>query len=453
MRTPWGSIAKIEVGGGHSGTGFLVAPGYLVTALHVVATPEGRSLGDIVLHFNPAAERDDGSPIVTMTATLEADLWSSAHDFAVLKCEYPQPDAKPFRLADRCRVDNKFSSPGFGLVEPIGFTAGGTITGLNDPSEEGGTVLRLQFDSGSGVPLKGHSGAPVIINGVVVGLLCTAFLDGAEKSVGGFVAASPIRHVVEFCNQYDRRLLQYKAAISWPTATPTVSPVMADRKQEFSEFVGMITGQSQKRILFLQGVSGFGKTRVAEEFGEYARGLRVIVASVDLKGPLDLEQVYQSFVFTAGGEVFPNAAASESGAARFPQIVEDLISLERPLLLSIDNWQDSSDLFQKWIKLQLFVQMDQMPHIIVMITGHQVPEPRAAAWAKFVLSRELSFIDAPGDWLEFCTRNWPQGGITRDHIVSLLLTAPKKLAPSAMYSLLDTLQRKLQADTPAGAGR
>ena len=450
MRTPWASIAKIEVGGRHSGTGFLVAPSYLVTALHVVATPEGRPLGDIVLRFNPAAERDDGSGIVTMTATLEADLWSNPHDFAVLKCQHPQLYAKPLVLAAKCRQYRDFNSPGFACQETNGFTGIGRIASLNEPDEGGGSAIGLQFDFGSGILMKGHSGAPVLVDGRAVGLLRTAFLDPAEKTMGGLVQATAIRHVVECCNRLDNRLLRYHANISWPTAAPTRSPVMADRKQEFGEFVSMITGQTPKRVLLLKGGSGLGKTEIAEEFAEYARALGVTVATVDLKGCPAMEQIFESLIFSAGEDAFP-LAESGAGPARFLRLVDDLVALERPFLLAIDNWQQATDQFRQWIGQTLFSQLDRMPHVVVLITGHNIPDPGVADWAEFAISRELPLIHVPDDWLEFCQRKWPFSGITRHHIEGILLAAPEQLKPNAVFAYLDKLQGSLHGGQSAGA--
>ncbi len=452
MRTPWASIAKIEVGGLHSGTGFLVAPGYLVTALHVVATPEGRPLGDIVLRFNPAAERDDGSGRITMSATLEADLWSNAHDFAVLKCQHPQPNAKPLILADRCRQYRDFNSPGFASQEPNGFTGIGRIASLNEPVVGGASAIGLQFDFGSGILMKGHSGAPVLVDGRAVGLLRTAFLDSAEQTMGGLVQATAIRHVVERCNGHDSRLLRYHANITWPTAVPTRSPLIADRKPEFGEFVGMITGQSPKRILLLKGGSGLGKTEIAAEFAGYARGLDVTVAAVDLKGCPTMDQIFESLIYSAGDDVF-RMAESETGPTRFLRLVDDLVALERPFLLTIDNWQQTTHQFREWVQQRLFSQLDRMTHVVILITGHDIPDPGTADWAEVAISRELPLIHVPDDWLEFCGRKWPHSGINRDHIEAILFTAPEQLKPNAVFAYLDKLQGILHGGQAAGAGQ
>src|SRR5258706_13627341 len=135
--TPWASIAKIEVEGKHSGTGFLVSSGHVLTALHVVADKDtGRPYRRIRLSFDTNAEFDDGSRIFETDASVARNLWSTEDDFVLLKCEVPDR-ATPLRLSDRCAPFDECSSPGFGIQKPTGFTVSGYVSSLNDPMDSG----------------------------------------------------------------------------------------------------------------------------------------------------------------------------------------------------------------------------------------------------------------------------------------------------------------------------
>lgn len=297
MKTPWASIAKIEVAGVHSGTGFLVTSNHVLTALHVVADKTGRPFSGIVLRFDTNAEYSDGSKVWETSAHIAEGLLSLDHDFALLECDRPPPSS-PLSLSDRRLQRDRCSSPGFGFQNPDGFTVIGDISSPNDPIA-GSTALGIQFQFGSGVLMKGHSGAAVFVNNRVVGLLRTAFLDESEKTMGGIVHATPIQQVVEFCNRLRAGLLGFHLPVRWPVGVSADSPILADRKEEFEIFVRMITGTSKKRVLLLQGESGSGKTVLANELTEYARRLGLFVAKADCKSTPPLDSVITSFLLDA----------------------------------------------------------------------------------------------------------------------------------------------------------
>ena len=110
MKTPWASIAKISIGGKHSGTGFLVTRQHVVTAYHVV-----RSGRLIKLRFDLHAEYGDSSKPIEIGARI-VEAWSSeAEDFAVLECVTPLPERiQPLRLGGAFRQADPFYSSGFG---------------------------------------------------------------------------------------------------------------------------------------------------------------------------------------------------------------------------------------------------------------------------------------------------------------------------------------------------
>src|SRR5262249_8302989 len=155
--------------------------------------------------------------------------------------------------------------PGFAVQNPSGFTVIGDISSPNDPIDGGVSAIGIQFHFGSGVLMKGHSGAAVFVNNRVVGFLPTAVLDNSEKTMGGVAHSTPIQSVVEVCNRLIPGLLAFHPPIRWPGGISGDCPILADRNEEFRIFVQMITGTSEKRVLLLQGDSGSGKTVLANE--------------------------------------------------------------------------------------------------------------------------------------------------------------------------------------------
>ncbi len=419
LKTPWASIAKIAVDGEHSGTGFLVTRQHVLTALHVVADKSGQPFERIIMRFFPDAEFGDGSPVFETDARFIEEWSSISEDFAVLECLNPLPEQlKPLHLGGACRTEERFSSPGFGIAKLTGFTAIGTVSSSNDPFEGGVTVIGLQFDSGSGLPVKGHSGAPVIVNGCVVGLLRTAFLDEQELSSGGIVHAVRIQQVVLACGD----LLKSAATgpIRWPALpSPSRAPVLADRKPEFELFQRMITGQSASRVLLLEGTTNSGKSVLSKELVKYARSLPIAVAYVDLKGCPELNGIFGAMVLDLGDEILPTArlAAGEPGLS---QIIADLGGLNRPLLVALDTWEKSSDQTRNWIETQFLARLARMPGVVVLIAGQEVPDSGLdSQWSSLAVHRPLGPIYSVDDWMDYSHRKWPAGGFTRDHVEAL----------------------------------
>jgi len=451
LRTPWASIAKIAVGGEHKGTGFLIAPKLLVTAFHVVEGADGQAVQVIGLNFNPNAEHEDGRPAIETEATLLPAQWSREHDFAIFECA-KSPNAKPLVLTERCRRMRDFLSPGFGGQDPGGFSVTGSIASLNEPEETGGPVFGLQLDSGSGVLVEGHSGAPVIVDGRVVALLRTAYLDEYGGTKGGLIRATPIRHVVESCNNQNPGILRYNANIVWPQPNLAIAPIVADRKNEFHEFERMITGQSQKRVLLVEGGSGHGKSVLVEEFKKYAQRLGVTIAIANLKSERSIDTVFRSFQFSAGEDAIPQPEDGEKDSY-YTRVIDHLSSFRSPFLLIIDTWEAAPDDLAKWVEYQLFPQLDRMPHLTVMIAGQKVPAPDHLDAETVVEHSRLGLIPVVDDWLDFCARRWPSVPIVRQHVEGILFASNLQLTPSQMYSNLDTVQRILTGNAASGAAR
>jgi hypothetical protein len=448
FRTPWASIARIEVDGKHSGTGFLVSSRHVLTALHVVADKNtGQPYRGIRLFFDTNAEFEDGSKIFETDASVAAQLWNSPHDFALLECDVPDR-ARPLRMSDNCVPFDRCSSPGFGLQKPTGFTVTGQVSSLNEPMDGGGAAIGVQFEFGSGVRMHGHSGAPLLVRGRVVGLLRTAFTDASEDlSAGGIVHSTAVQHVVDFCNRFVPGLLSCRATIRWASPAATQSPLLlADRRPEFELFQRMISGQSRERFVFLEGESGIGKSTLLDELANYARPLGVPVGRADCKGAPPLADLFDSLLLSFPNALFP-ATRAASGTQPYSLILEEIADLERPVVIQIDTWDQSNDAVRKWT-VKTVSELAANPGLIVMVAGPRMELLDKACPPDLCALRPLRPIMSTADWHDYAVRRWPNTGLTHAHIQGSVITFGG--VPLNVEANLALLQRSLPVASPPG---
>jgi hypothetical protein len=295
--------------------------------------------------------------------------------------------------------------------------------------------------------MKGHSGAAVFVNDRVVGVLRTAFLDESQKTMGGIVHATPVPTIVEFCNRLVPGLLAFHSQVRWPVGVSTDRPIVADRKEEFEIFLGMITAATKKRVLFLQGESGSGKTLLASELTGYARRLGLHVASADCKGTPTLDSVIDSLLLDSVGVL--RGAEAAQGASRFSEVIEDLAAVDRPFLLALDTWQESSEPVRKWVAQTLLPNIQRMPGLVVLIGGQKdLPDPTAKTWQDLAELRQLKPISSAQDWFEYSRRKWPSSHLDKQHVEAITVATFGK--PNIVDGYLNTLQKELPARTLYG---
>ena len=448
-RTPWASIAKIEVDGTHSGTGFLVSGNLVVTALHVVADRmTGRPFPRIRLYFNVGAEFADLGGIFQTDAAIRTDLQSIDHDFAILECTKVPHCAVPLRLSDRARPFDHCSCPGFAVEDPLGFTAVGEIASLNDPMSMGGTALGVQLRLGSGVLMKGHSGAPLFVRNRVVGLLRTAFLDVNERSSGGIVHATASQHIVDICNRLTPNLLACRVSVSWPSVASPCSPLLvADRKVEFEYFQEMITGRTQKRILLVQGPSGCGKSTLMRELAAFGDPLGLLVCAADFKGGQPLSAIILSFLMSLPEHLLPATRASK-GAEQFSVMLDEIAEMETPILIMLDNWQDSGEDVRRWINNKVLTAVATSPSLMILISGQDVQDVRRQSQPDFTRFVELQPITSTDDWHDYSRRKWPEASLTKDHIQAVAFSG--KGLPHIVDQTLEAFQMRLRQGVSRG---
>jgi hypothetical protein len=180
------AIAKITIEGTNvRGTGFLVAPDMVATALHVVADrkvePPAFFPGTIHLEFRGHKTAAEVIP----------DRWNQDADCVLLRCLDPGPLAPyptiPLRELDHS--DDLFKTRGYPDAQPIdGMTWAGKVRdyaaqltnfyATRQSAYE--PVVQLfceEAGAGTGAPPKGLSGAPIVVGTAAIGLMRFALMQ------------------------------------------------------------------------------------------------------------------------------------------------------------------------------------------------------------------------------------------------------------------------------------
>jgi Trypsin-like peptidase domain len=216
------AIARITVDGTCiRGTGFLVAPGLVATALHVVANrrtePPTFFPGTIHLEFRGR---------IVVDAEVIPDKWNQDADCVLLQCvdagqlaEYPT-----IPLRELSKSDDLWKTLGYPDAQSVdGTTWDGDVTSYtaqltnvyekrNSPYQPVLQLFCKQAGAGCGAPPRGLSGAPVVVGTAAVGLLRFALMQD-----GNAVAAT-----LYACNAKDIVALYPEKFGLRPPLAPTV---------------------------------------------------------------------------------------------------------------------------------------------------------------------------------------------------------------------------------------
>ena len=268
------AIARIEICDGDQvvgrGTGFLVTESLVLTALHVVGDRKSAPLllyeqqYQVVLCF-PGCH--------THGRVLDG-YWSREGDWTLVQCTEP-PNAVPLPLAELDTLPAIWETFGFPDANPTdGMVHSGSVENpLGDL--QGIPAMQLfswQAAAGNGSPVCGLSGAPVIVNGAVVGLLRYSLMqDGLN--VAGTLYACPVSTIIERCakvlplpdscwglpglpwRDLPQKPFRY---LSW--FTEDEAELFFGRRREIREFYDQLTAPETAPIIFLYGQSGVGKS-------------------------------------------------------------------------------------------------------------------------------------------------------------------------------------------------
>ena len=182
-------IARITVTAGTQvvsrGTGTLVAPKLVLSALHVVANrrtdPPEPYAGDLALEF----------PGFTTKGTILTGNWDKTADWVLIECADDPPNTKPMRLAALQESKREWQSFGFPDANARdGLMLTGTV--MQCEGELEGTRAHQLFSpqaaAGAGGRVKGMSGAPVIIDGALIGVMRFALMENDRTEMGTLYA-------------------------------------------------------------------------------------------------------------------------------------------------------------------------------------------------------------------------------------------------------------------------
>ncbi|HTX39853.1 MAG TPA: trypsin-like peptidase domain-containing protein [Bryobacteraceae bacterium] len=266
------AIARIDVmQQGRSisrGTGFLVADGLVLTALHVVADRNPQTPapypGEIVLTF----------PGGQVKAGIEGNYWDRQADWVLLRCTTP-PETRPLAMGELCDDGAPWESYGFPDANP----RDGMVT-LGEVSNhcgmlDGSPVYQLfsrEAAAGEGAPVKGLSGSPVIVKNAVVGLLRFALMKEGQ-TVAGTVYACPMASVLQKASTLlpvpdpclglpglPRQPLPAEPFRNLAWFTAKEAEVFFGRNRAIGEMYLRLTAEDAPPILLLYGQSGVGKS-------------------------------------------------------------------------------------------------------------------------------------------------------------------------------------------------
>jgi TolB-like protein/tetratricopeptide (TPR) repeat protein len=188
------AICRIDVtqdaGSVSRGTGTLVGPGLVLTALHVVAdrraNPPARYPGKITLTF----------PDHQTEAEIHETFMDPGADWVLLKCAQP-PTIEPVALGRLKQSGIDWETYGFPDANPRdGMVQTGRVEAW-DGLLEGSTALQLfseEAAAGNGAPVKGLSGAPVFVGTWLVGHMRFALMQDG-RTVAGTLYACPVESV------------------------------------------------------------------------------------------------------------------------------------------------------------------------------------------------------------------------------------------------------------------
>ncbi len=336
MSWPWG-VARITaaVGRESRGTGTLVAPGVILTALHVVADGVGRPpVPDLEVSIEFSAGHR--LPAKTLSGKFDID-----DDWVLLNCPTVPGNVMP-RNAGPKSATGPWRSFGFPRSNPEdGFHLQGSI--LGEVTYAGvGKVLQLQsaqLDTmwvnqavglGNQRILQGMSGAPLLVNECIVGFL-RAHLPTAATVYAGTLEGIPLlrnenEHNLELFDQRFRELV--RQAIETSVSPRELHEKYEDLFSKISRWMDTLPpGETWNRASSLKAHVGQKRALLASRRASKWGGLLATSASV--------ATAVAAFVYSGHGPIIgtgpvdagvdaPDPERSDSGGRDAPVAVDAL---------------------------------------------------------------------------------------------------------------------------------
>lgn len=265
------AIARINAGTAR-GTGTLVAPDLVLTALHVVAN---RTVDPPEFYPGVTLTFPDG----TSDGQLIDGLWDRNEDWILIRVLTPPPGVQPVPLADAPADGEAWSTFGFPEANKRdGMALTGTITNRQG-TLDGTWAMQLysqEAAAGGGAPVPGLSGGPVIIDDAIVGVMRFALMKEG-LTVAGTVYACPVDLVV---NRTGDRLPLPDPTRGLPGLAVRPLPpspyrflerfraedaeIYCGRSRELRQLYEAVTAEGASPIVLLYGQSGTGKSSLLD---------------------------------------------------------------------------------------------------------------------------------------------------------------------------------------------
>ena len=328
---------------GSTGSGYLLAPGFIGTAWHVVESWVEGQLYEVMVGF--------GDTRKTVKARLCPKRDAEA-DAAVLAVEGPL-DVKPLPVAQALLRKAAWDGYGFpGLAQkieaPPGLALGGHVQDPKALTDEGQPAVLLYSESiaaGQASPLHGFSGSPVVVDGALVGHLVKHIgdVDDRRRAAYGYAYACPIAKVTALLDAPPvPQPITPAPLTSVRESVAAVAPIAAD---EYHVFVSYRSSDRPWALSLVARLEGAGLRvfidqkelepgqYLAAQLGEAMKRSRAAVVLVS-RGWLDSPWCQQE------ANVLVQRAVED---AAFTLVPLRLDKSEMPVLLKSRLWIDFSD--------------------------------------------------------------------------------------------------------------
>jgi hypothetical protein len=198
-----------------------------------------------------------------------------------------------------------------------------------------------------------------------------------------------------------RRAVAFPDYPPWPDEPTHYEPGLADRDEPWPAIQQLMTSRAAKRILMLEGPSGYSKTALLTAAFRYAKVLSVPAAYVDFKDSQLLSQINVLRRLRLDlGVVLPGFTEPDPW-----KLLEALHKSASPTLILLDTFEkvtETKELVQ-WIETQVLAEVEHCQQLRFLIGGQKIPKSSQFRWHDLAEEIELNrIIDKQvwGDWIQ-----------------------------------------------------
>jgi hypothetical protein len=236
-----------------------------------------------------------------------------------------------------------------------------------------------------------------------------------------FAENSKLNQMVEWIAKCLRLPDQDLPSIQWPRPV-NFQPDLADRiETEWKAVVDLLSGNTPKRILLLQGESGLGKSELIRQGILYARTTNIPIAHIDFKcGTLDVQGILAQLDLDLAPHLPEFHSKKDSHVLR-----KAMRGLRRPVLIVFDSYEDVAlnPEITNWLKHHLLPEIESSALVAVIIGGKNVPAHSDTIWRDLVNHIILKPIDQTEHWESWIERKVPGFKVKGAHLPTILMAA------------------------------